>query len=164
MDFKIAKSISRIAAIQLMYEKNILNINTDSALNSFNDYMNNDKNYRNNKSIYNKMHSRFFKKLTSYFHEDVDFNSIYNSCLSNSKMIEDSEILNSIIKVATLEMIYGKTDLPLLINEYVEISKDFTSDKEVKLINAILDKISKYVEKQCQKSEIEQMNKNSQVA
>ena len=149
MDFRIAKNISRIAAIQLMYEKNILNINTDSALNSFYDYIDNYKDYGSDESIYSKMHSRFFKKLTSHFYENVDFNNIYNSCLSNSKMIEDSEILNSIIRVATLEMIYEKTALPVIINEYVEISKDFTSDKEVKLINAILDKISKYIKKPC---------------
>ena len=46
MDFRIAKNISRIAAIQLMYEKDILNITTDSALLSFTDYMNTDKTYR----------------------------------------------------------------------------------------------------------------------
>ena len=140
MDFKVAKNISRIAAIQLMYEKSIRNINTTSALGSFNDYMHN-----NNESIYNKMHSRFFTKLISYFKEDVNFTDIYNKCISNSKMIEDSEVLNSIIKVATLEMMYEKTYLPIIINEYVEISKDFTSDNDVKLINAILDKISKYI-------------------
>ena len=140
MDFKVAKNISRIAAIQLMYEKSILNINTNSALDCFKDYMNS-----NDKMIYNKMHSRFFKKLVSHFREKVDFNDIYNNCISNSKMIADSELLNSIIKVATIEMLYEKTALPILINEYVEISKDFTSDNEVKVINAILDKISKYV-------------------
>lgn len=149
MDFRIAKNFSRIAAIQLMYEKNILNINTDLALNSFYDYMNNDKDYRNDKSIYSKMHSRFFKKLISHFYENIDFNSIYNNCLSNSKMIEDSEILNSIVRVAILEMIYEKTSFPVIINEYVEISKDFTNDNEVKVINAILDKISKYLKKSC---------------
>ena len=151
MDFRIAKNISRIAAIQLMYEKNILNINIDSALNSFNDYMNNDKNKRNKESIYNKMHFRFFKKLISYFYEDIDFNSIFNLSISNSKMIEYSEMLNSIIRVATLEMIYEKTDLPIIISEYVEISKDFTNEKEVKLINAILDKISKNINKKYRK-------------
>ncbi|MBR1944596.1 MAG: hypothetical protein IJ848_03980 [Alphaproteobacteria bacterium] len=149
MDFKVAKNISRLAAIQLMYEKDILNINTDSALLSFKDYMDNDKSRRSDESIYNNMHSRFFKKLTSHFHKEIDFNSIYNECISNSKMIINSEMLNSIIKVAILEMMYEKTDLPIVINEYVEISKDFTSDREVKLINAILDKISKHITRQC---------------
>ncbi|MBQ9441280.1 MAG: hypothetical protein IJU54_02670 [Alphaproteobacteria bacterium] len=149
MDFKIAKNISRMAAIQLMYEKSIRNINTTSALGSFNDYIHN-----NNEFIYNKMHSRFFKKLVSHFQEAVDFNDIYSKCILNSKMIEDSEVLNSIIKVATLEMMYEKTYLPIVINEYVEISKNFTSDNDVKLINAILDKISKYIEKQCQRQRI----------
>ncbi len=151
MNFRVAKNISRLAAIQLMYEKDILNINTDSALLSFKDYIDNDKTHRSEESIYNNMHSRFFKKLTSHFYEDVDFNNIYNKCLSNSKMIEDSEILNSIVKVAILEMMYEKTDLPIVINEYVEISKDLASDKEVKLINAILDKVSKHIVKQCPK-------------
>ena len=100
------------------------------------------------------MHSRFFKKLVSHFQEAVDFNDIYSKCILNSKMIEDSEVLNSIIKVATLEMMYEKTYLPIVINEYVEISKNFTSDNDVKLINAILDKISKYIEKQCQRQRI----------
>ncbi len=149
MDFKISKNISRMAAIQVMYEKNILNIDADSALNSFADYMDNDKDYHRDKSIYSKMHSRFFKKLISHFSENVDFNTIYNNCLSNSKMIEDSEILNSIIRVAILEMLYERTAVPVIINEYVEISKNFTSDKEVKLINAVLDKIFKYLKEQC---------------
>ena len=149
MNFRVAKNISRLAAIQLMYEKDILNVNTDSALLSFKDYVDNDKVNRSKESIYNNMHLRFFKKLISHFYKDVDFNDIYTKCISNSKMIADSEMLNSIVKVAILEMMYEKTDFPVVINEYVEISKDFTSDKEVKLINAILDKVSKYIVKQC---------------
>ena len=142
IDFKVAKNISRLAAVQLMYTKNILNTNITFAYDYF-------KNYMEEESLYNNMHHRFFKKLISYFLNDVKFSEIYSQYLSNSKMLENSDIFNSIVKVAILEMIYERTAMPVIINEYVEISKNFLSDKDVKLINAILDKISKHIEKQC---------------
>ena len=92
IDFKVAKNISRLAAVQLMYSKNILNTNITFAYDYF-------KNYMEEESLYNNMHHRFFKKLISYFLNDVKFSEIYSQYLSNSKMLENSDIFNSIVKV-----------------------------------------------------------------
>lgn len=133
----ISKNISRMAAIQVMYAKSIVN-NSD-----INEYLEDNSDYK-------KMNKSFFNRLMTYFSKEVDFENIYNQALTGIQTITNYEILNSIIKVSILEMLFEKTPLAIIINEYVEISKQFLSTSEVKLLNAILDKISKNINKTCQ--------------
>ena len=137
-DFKVAMNISRLAAVQLMYEKDLLNTTTDLATASFKDYMSQEE-------IYNGMHARFFKKLISHFSDNIDFDSIYKKYLNNSQSMQQSKIIESIIKVAIIETANTKTPLPIIINEYIEIAKDFSTLNEAKMLNAMLDRILKNI-------------------
>ncbi len=47
----------------------------------------------------------------------------------------------AILRLATYEMLYYDTPKVVVINEAVELSKKYSDDKVVKLINAVLDKI-----------------------
>lgn len=138
LEFKKAKSISRLAAVQLMYEKNLLNTTTDNAIERFNNYISKDE-------LYSEMHKQFFKKLVSHFSDNIQFQSIYESNLSSTAGLQDSEIINSLLKVAIIEMMYTNLAKPIIINEYVELAKDFMNQNEVKMVNAVLDKISKNI-------------------
>jgi transcription termination factor NusB len=59
-----------------------------------------------------------------------------------------SGVTKSILKVGIVEMIFEKTAIPVIIDEYVEIAKNFVDEKGVKFVNAILDKLSRQVERQ----------------
>lgn len=53
-------------------------------------------------------------------------------------------IVKAILRCALYELKYQPLiPHPVVINEYVEVTKMFTDEKDVKFINAILDKISK---------------------
>lgn len=52
----------------------------------------------------------------------------------------------AILRLATYEMIYYDTPKIVAINEAIELSKKYSDDKIVKLINAVLDKIRDEIE------------------
>ena len=105
--------------------------------------------------IHSDIHLAFFHRLVSHFSEVVDFDSIISANLMKNKSIYTVPSLSkSIIKVAMVEMMFEKTDIPVIINEYVNVSKYFSDKKESSFINAILDKISKTIERKakCQEN------------
>ena len=143
VDFRVARNISRLAAVQLMYEKDLLNTTTDLASSSFSSYM-------KQEAIYNGMHSRFYKKLVSHFSDNIDFNGLCAKHIANTAPLQQSKIIESIVKVAIIETANTKTPLPIIINEYIEIAKDFATLNEARMLNAMLDRILKNIERpQC---------------
>jgi N utilization substance protein B len=90
------------------------------------------------------MNKKFFANLVSYFNEEVRFEEIITDALSDKTRVSTISCTTMcIIKVAILEMFFGKTLLPVIINEYVEIAKYFGDQKSVSFVNAILDRIAK---------------------
>lgn len=140
------KRISRMAAVQFMYHSEITGQNEAEHIQNFiNAYVNRDESYSG-------INLKFFKKLVGNFQEEVDFNSMINDSLEDGKSLSNaSTVGNCIIKASIMEMIFEKTDIPVIINEYVEIAKEFLDRKAIKFINALLDKVSKRVERKCQK-------------
>jgi len=53
------------------------------------------------------------------------------------------KVIQSILIIATFEIMSGKFDNPLLINEYIEIAKMFNHDGESGFVNKVLDNIAK---------------------
>ena len=142
---KLSKHTSRMAAVQVMYQKDMTDTDLDKIISNFIIH------YINEEESYDDINLSFFKKLTSHFSDDIDFEVMINQNLQDDKtMGQTAYIAKSIIKVAVIEMMFENTDLPIIMNEYIEISKCFVDEKSVKFINAILDKISKQVVRTCQ--------------
>ena len=96
------------------------------------------------------VNTKFFKKLVDNFQKDTNLDDMIEDALEDDKTVSNSPPVEiCIIKTALTEMIFEKTDIPVVINEYVEIAKDFLDEKVAKFINALLDKISKKVERKC---------------
>ena len=134
-----------MAAVQVMYQKDMTDTDLDKIISNFIIH------YINEEESYDDINLSFFKKLTSRFSDDIDFEGMINQNLQSDKtMGQTAYIAKSIIKVAVIEMMFENTDLPIIMNEYIEISKCFVDEKSVKFINAILDKISKQVVRTCQ--------------
>jgi N utilization substance protein B len=136
---KLSKHSARIAAVQVMYQLDIVGGDIDKILSNFLDH------YIKNENIFENMNKKFLKKLVSHFVEDINFDSIIKSNLVKNDIT--SSITKSIIKVAIIEMTFENTDIPVIINEYVNVSKYFLDQKSISFINAVLDKISKNIER-----------------
>ncbi len=55
-------------------------------------------------------------------------------------------VLKSILRAAVIELIYRPDiDIPIIINEYIGITQSFYDDNEIKILHAILHKISNVV-------------------
>jgi N utilization substance protein B len=94
------------------------------------------------------MNVPFFRKLAANFAESLDAVEIIRASLTNGKDISNAPAINiSLMKAAIFETVFEVTDIPVIINEYIEIAKDFTDTKSVRFINAILDKVSKRIER-----------------
>ncbi len=103
--------------------------------------------------------------VESVIHENLDMdnkyvNDVVNGVLENLEAIDKtiSKYLGNwdldrlgktdkaILRLGTYEILYYDTPKIVAINEAVELSKKYSDDKIVKLINAVLDKIRDEVE------------------
>ena len=71
--------------------------------------------------------------------ENID--KIITKYLDNWDLDRLGKTDKAILRLGTYEMLYYDTPKVVVINEAVELSKKYSDDKIVKLINAVLDKI-----------------------
>ncbi|MDR0640385.1 MAG: transcription antitermination factor NusB [Holosporales bacterium] len=144
-DKGMARHLARVAAVQVMYQRDVTGAALDFIVSNFVEQ------YAYEERAYKKMHKSFFKRLISKMDTDINFDEIIaNSLDSDNNMNSAPLIMKSIIKVGIIELLFEKTDIPVIINEYVEIAKEFVGGGGVKFVNAILDKISRQMERKCQ--------------
>jgi len=74
------------------------------------------------------------KLISSHLRKEWSFNRL-------------GSIERAILRLATFEVAYQKTDRAVVINEAVELTKEYASDQTPKFINGVLDAISKDDEK-----------------
>ena len=109
----------------------------DSLLNL---YENLDQKFKEN------INSDLISTIYSYILENEENIAIeIKKYLTNIKSFEDLSInIIAILNCAIAEMITNPdVDLPIIINEYTDLCKDFEKTEKSKFINAILDKIAK---------------------
>ena len=135
---KGSRSWSRILAVQALYQ---LSLNEDAKENNF------IKSLLENKDSKNKADKIFFSKLVKEtIHKRTELiNKIISA--SNKKKFDKMEtILKVILELGTCELFYFK-NIPtnVSLSQYVKVGSSFLNDKEVGLINGILDKVSKNI-------------------
>lgn len=91
--------------------------------------------------------SEFTKNLINGVVKYEDsLNEIVNKYMVEGwSLLRLSKVDAAILKVGAYELLYLDTPYKVVINEMVEISKNYSDPKVIKLINAVLDKISKEV-------------------
>ena len=132
------KRIARIAAIQFLYRISLLQSDVKNLfqLEEFVDT------HINNDDFYSGMSKSFFRKLISFI-SDLNSLDTYISGDIVSNLSSMPIVTNCILTSALAELIYGKADIPVIINEYIEITKQFTDYSTAKFVNAVLDRASK---------------------
>jgi N utilization substance protein B len=127
-----------------MYQKDVTGEMASDIVVHFNAVLADDERYRH-------INLKFFNRLISHFDENIDLNVLIDDTFDGRKNLNNASLLElCVMKVAIIEMIFEKTDIPVIINEYVEIAKEFVGDNVAGFVNAMLDKISSRIERKCQ--------------
>ena len=135
---KGSRSWSRILAVQALYQ---LYLNRDANKNIV------IKSLLQNKESKNKADKIFFLKLVK---ETLEKQKILEDKIilaSNKRKFNKMEtLLKVILELGTCELFYFKNiPINVSLSQYVKVGSSFLNDKEVGLINGILDKVSKNI-------------------
>ena len=145
------KSQTRLAFVQYIFQNELLNVGTSESIEDFQKHF-----YDTNIAVIDqekefklKFNKNFLKKLFSSFKNNIDKKVIIEDLNRfidiNRKFEKWDNILKSIIFAIIAELlITEKNKFKIVFNDYLNISKSLVSQKETKLINAI---IQKYIDK-----------------
>ena len=145
------KSQTRLAFVQYIFQNEFLNVDSSESIEDFQKHF-----YDTNIAIIDekketklKFNKNFLNRLFSSFKNNIDKKNITDDLNGfidiNRKFEKWDNVLKSIIFAIIAELlITEKNKLKIVFNDYLNISKSLVSQKETKLINAI---IQKYIDK-----------------
>ena len=134
---------SRIAAVQILYqmEFNSFTEPLEKISNSlYRSYLEDNK----KQEIAKILNVSFIEKIISKAISDKEniLETIGEYLKENWNIEELSLILQLILRLAISEILETETDLPIIFNEYITITKRFENDEDAKFVNNILEKIA----------------------
>ena len=145
------KSQTRLAFVQYIFQNEFLNTDSSESIEDFQKhfYDTNIAIIDEKKEIKLKFNKNFLNRLFSSFKNNIDKKNIIDDLNSfidiNRKFEKWDNILKSIIFAIIAELlITEKNKVKIVFNDYLNISKSLISQKETKLVNAI---IQKYIDK-----------------
>ena len=145
------KSQTRLAFVQYIFQNEFLNTDSSESIEDFQSHF-----YDINIAIIDekkefklKFNKNFLNRLFSSLKNNIDKKNIIQDLNSfidiNRKFEKWDNILKSIIFAIIAELlITEKNKFKIVFNDYLNISKSLVSQKETKLINAI---VQKYIDK-----------------
>ncbi len=87
--------------------------------------------------------NKYVKDIVNGVLENIEkIDSVISKYLDNWDLDRLGKTDKAILRLGTYEILYYDTPKIVAINEAVELSKKYSDDKVVKLINAVLDKIN----------------------
>ena len=119
---------ARVLAMQILYTADLNSNTIDEVLLSYNDV--------------DPKASEFVNLVTTNL-EKIDF--VISVCLKNYTINRLNLVDKAIVRLATAELIEGKTDKRIVINEAIELTKEFSDQgdhKAASFNNRLLDNIS----------------------
>jgi transcription termination factor NusB len=144
----LLKSKTRLAFIQIIFEnlstkKNIKEIYKNFDINYKGIVV---KNFQDKGEIKFEFSSNFLKKLTNYYYDytkDGNFLNLIDRYILFKRNFKKWDLINQSILLASLSELHSteQNKIKIVINDYLNVGKSFIDDKEIKTINAIIDKI-----------------------
>ena len=145
------KSQTRLAFVQFIFQNEFLNANSSDGIEDFQKhfYDSNIAVIHEKKEFKLKFNKNFLNKLFYSLKNNIDKKNIIddlNDFIDIDRKFEKwDNILKSIMFAIITELkITDKNKFKIVLNDYLNISKSLVSEKETKLINAI---IQKYIDK-----------------
>ena len=122
----ISRTKAREEAMTILYQINL--------------YEKNKINYEIEELLQDK--DEFTKELVNGVINNYDkLNNIANKYLNNWNINRLGLTDAAIIRIASYELLYTDTPEKVIINEAIELAKNYSDEKVVKMINGVLDKI-----------------------
>lgn len=144
----LLKSKTRLAFIQIIFE----NLSTKKDINEI--YKTFDgkykssiiENFNNKGNIKFEFNSNFLKKLAEFYYAYTKSNKYFDlidKFIDFNRNFKKWDLINQSILLAALSEIKktDETKIKIVLNDYLNVGKAFIDDKEIRTINAILDKI-----------------------
>ena len=122
---------ARVLAMQILYTSDLNAISVEEAMNTYDEL--------DPKAVE-------FVNLVVNNLEKIDF--VISVCLKNYTINRLNLVDKAIVRLATAELIKGEVDKRIIINEAIELTKEFSDQgdkKAVKFNNRLLDNISKNI-------------------
>jgi N utilization substance protein B len=136
-----ARTASRLAAVQALYQLDIEPTNPSSVIAEFIAYR-----FKEEDIFSEKVNELLFQQIVlGVCEQREELDLMIEKTLADGWRMDRLEIVvKAILRAASFELI-GKTNVPkpVVINEYVNITKAFFSGSEPAFINASLDNLSK---------------------
>ena len=142
MDNKI-KSKTRLAAIQLVSQQLVNKQQIEKIKEDFDKYYRNTILDESNEKI--KYNVNFLSKIITYYKllDSKKLENKINNLIDFKRKFQKWDTINRAIILVAISELYQveKLKIKIILNDYIEISKFFVTNKETKLINSILDKL-----------------------
>jgi len=139
---KNSKSLTRLVIVQALYQMEMAGTDISDIINSLEDRLIFDNKFDN---LIRHISKKLLKdSISGVIDNQIQIDSIIKKNLSiNWRFSRLDKILKAILRAAVYEISY-KLDTPtkVIINEYIDITHSFYSQKEPEFVNAILDKIA----------------------
>lgn len=138
---------SRLAAVQALYQLEQTSQEVETIMIEFKDHrfslLQEDRLYFNPDIIFFESLVRGVSKNSATLRELIE-----KYLAENWRLDRLPSVMRAILLAACYELNHEEVvPLPVVLNEYIEISKEFFEEKEVSFVNGILDVISKNVRK-----------------
>tara|TARA_B100001540_G_C15614219_1_gene554546 strand:+ start:417 stop:854 length:438 start_codon:yes stop_codon:yes gene_type:complete len=142
MDNKI-KSKTRLAAIQLVSQQLVNKQQIEKIKEDFDKYYRNTVLDESNEKI--KYNVNFLSKIITYYKllDSKKLENKINNLIDFKRKFQKWDTINRAIILVAISELYQveRLKIKIILNDYIEISKFFVTNKETKLINSILDKL-----------------------
>ena len=142
------KSKTRLAFIQIIFENlstknDIFEIFTIIDLNYKSTSV---ENFNDKGQIKFEFNSNFLKKLINFYYhytKSENYIDLINRFIDFDRSFKKWDLINQSIILAALSELHNieKNKIKIVLNDYLNVGKSFVDDKEIRTINAILDKI-----------------------
>ena len=142
---------SRVAAFQVLYQFDFYNSKkslTKIKEELFDFYKHDYQNIEDKKHqdpLYFELIEKILPVAITKKHE---INGILEPLLKDSWKLEELSLyISLILRLAIAEIMQTSTDLPIIINEYIEITKLFENSKDAKFVNSIIETVGNSLRK-----------------
>ncbi|MEM8628254.1 MAG: transcription antitermination factor NusB [Pseudomonadota bacterium] len=137
------RAISRLAAIQALYQMEIAQTDAGLVIDEFVQFrFDGDQATK----LYSGADRGFFRKLvTDVVRHQRELDPVIDAQLASGwRLGRIDAILRAILRAATVELrYYDDVPVKVVINEYIEVSREFFEADEPKVVNGVLDALGK---------------------
>jgi transcription antitermination protein NusB len=141
---KAKRTSARLAAVQVLYQ---MRLNNQEAKSAVREYINHRSGFNLDGDVLVPADEELLDEIVmGVANRWSDIDDIVSAALAVRKKGEVETLLESILRAGAYELlVHGSTDTGIIINDYMNVTNGFYEGSEVKLVNAVLDKIAKTV-------------------